>query len=246
MLSARNGGNDVLAGLFAGTNACVAKSVASDETLAPDVVGRRIRHLGGSLRTSNQDTLRMSVTDPLTGAHSRQFLMTCLPRELERSRRTNLPLAILSCDIDHIMRINDDFGYEAGDDVLRAFVTRAVSCFHQTIDWIARSGGEEFVFVLPETNLDAACCIAERLRSVLAARPLYTSAGPLAVTVSTGIAALETVEEHSVVSAAELLRAADCGLYASKHLGGDRTTVTSVGGGLVLSDAQTGVILAAA
>jgi two-component system, cell cycle response regulator len=246
MLSLRNNRNDLLGGLFAGTDDYVTSGAASEEFLPPVAVGRRITYLDGSVRTSNREYLRSSGSDPLTGSHNLRFLVKNLQRELERSRRTDLPLAILSCDIDHFKRINDGLGYEAGDEVLRAFVARAGRCIDQRIDWIARSGGEEFVLVLPETNLKTACRVAERMHSALAAQPISTASGPLAVTVSTGIAALETVEELSAVSATELLRAAGCGQYASKHLGRDRTTVTSVGRGLVLSDALTGVILGAA
>ena len=246
MLSLRNDRNELLGGLIAGTDDYVTGGAAAEEILAPVAVGRGITYLDGSVRTSYRENLRNCGNDPLTGSHNLRFLERNLHRELEHSRRTNLPLAILSCDIDHFKRINDGLGYEAGDGVLRAFVTRAGRCIDQRIDWIARSGGEEFVLVLPEANLETACRVAERLHRALAAQSISTSAGPLAVTVSTGIAALETVEELSVVSATELLRAAACGQYASKHLGRDRTTVTSVGRGLVLSDAQTGVILGAA
>jgi two-component system cell cycle response regulator len=187
----------------------------------------------------------MSVTDALTGAHNRRFLMKYLPRELERSRKTGAPLAVISCDIDHFKRVNDDFGHAAGDEVLKAFATRVGACIRQGTDWIARSGGEEFVVVLPGSNLGAACHVAERVRSVLAAEPMSSSAGSLTVTVSMGITVVEGNEDKTVVSAAELLRAADRGLYASKRLGRNRATVTSAESDPVLPDAQAGVILGA-
>jgi two-component system cell cycle response regulator len=150
-----------------------------------------------------------------------------LPRELERSRRYNHPLAVISCDIDYFKRINDNFGHDAGDEVLQAFVARSRTCVRQAIDWITRSGGEEFVLVLPETNLNGATRIAYQLRKVLSAQPMSTCAGPLAITVSIGVTALETAQELKSISAAELLRTADRCLYASKRLGGDRATAAS-------------------
>jgi two-component system, cell cycle response regulator len=167
------------------------------------------------------------MTDPLPRAPNRCFLLKHLPRELDRSRHNNHPLAIISCEIDHFRRINDSFGHDAGDEVMQAFVTRSRTCIRQALDWIARSGGEEFVFVLPETNLNGASRIAYSLRKVLSAQPMSTCAGPLAITVSIGVTALETAQELKSTSAAELLRTADRCLYASKRLGGDRATAAS-------------------
>jgi diguanylate cyclase (GGDEF)-like protein len=98
---------------------------------------------------------------------------------------------------------------------------------------VARSGGEEFVIVLPETNLLGASHVAQRLRRALAAHPISTSSGPLDVTVSMGATALETAQELTVVSTSELLRAADRYLFTSKHLGRDRATVAAVGCSIV-------------
>jgi two-component system cell cycle response regulator len=170
----------------------------------------------------------MTITDPLTGARNRRCVMKYLPRELERSRRYNHPLAILSCEIDHFKRINDGFGHQAGDEILQAFVARSTTCVRQEIDWIGRSGGEEFVFVLPETDLNGASRVAERVREALSGQPIATCAGPLSVTVSIGATALETVQELSVVSATDMLRAADRCLYASKNQGRDYVTAEVV------------------
>ena len=228
ILTVCNRQTDVLQGLAAGADDYVVKGAPTEELLARVEVGRRITRLEHSLRTSNRENRRLSVTDPLTGVRNRRFLMKYLPRELERSRRYNHPLAILSCDIDGFKRINDGFGHEAGDEVLQAFVARCASCLREATDWIARSGGEEFVIVLPETNLSGASGVAAKLRHGLSALPIHTSAGPLAVTVSIGVSALETRHELATVSVGELLRAADRCLYVSKNLGRNRATAASV------------------
>ncbi|HEV7610021.1 MAG TPA: diguanylate cyclase [Steroidobacteraceae bacterium] len=237
MLTIRNKTSDILAGLAAGADDYLIKGANSAEILARVEVGRRTTHLDRSLRASNRENRRMSVTDALTGVHNRRFLMEYLPRELERSRRYNHPLAIVSCDIDHFKKINDGFGHEAGDEILQAFTARAQECIRQGIDWISRSGGEEFVIVLPETDLNGASCVAKRLRHALAARPISTSSGPVAVTVSMGVTAVETAHQLSAMSVAQLLRAADCHLYTSKHLGRNRVTASLVGCGNLLPDA---------
>jgi diguanylate cyclase (GGDEF)-like protein len=241
MLTIRAGRSDILAGLSAGADDYLVKGASSDEILARLEVGRRITHLEQALRSSNRENRRMSITDPLTGARNRRCLMKYLPRELERSRRYQHPLAILSCDIDHFKRINDGFGHDVGDQILQAFVVRSNGCIRGGVDWIARSGGEEFVLVLPETNLSGGSCVAERLRKVLSGQPIATSSGAFAVTVSIGVSALETEAEINTGSASQLLIAADRCLYASKKLGRDRSTAASIErAGAVLSDAQLG------
>jgi diguanylate cyclase (GGDEF)-like protein len=228
MLTVRDGTSDIVAGLAAGADDYVVKGATPEEILARLEVGRRITHLERSLRTSNQKNQRLSVTDALTGARNRRFLMKYLPRELARSQRYRHPLAVISCDLDNFKRINDGFGHTAGDEILQSFVARANNCLRHGIDWIARSGGEEFVFVLPETDLKGAAAVANRLRDVLAAHPISTSAGPLELTASMGVTALETTHELASVSTAELLRVADRYLYSSKHLGRDRATAGPV------------------
>jgi diguanylate cyclase (GGDEF)-like protein len=237
MLTVRNTTSDILAGLAAGADDYLVKGANSAEILARVEVGRRTTHLDRSLRASNRENRRMSVTDALTGVHNRRFLMEYLPRELERSRRYNHALAIVSCDIDHFKRINDGYGHEAGDEILHAFAARAGDCIRQGIDWIARSGGEEFVVVLPETDLKGASCVARRIRHDLAARSISTSSGPIAVTVSLGVTAVETPQQLSAMTVAQFLRAADCHLYTSKHLGRNRVTASLLGCGTLLSDA---------
>jgi len=240
MLTVRDSTSDILAGLAAGADDYVIKGATSEEILARLEVGRRTTNLERSLRRSNEENRRMSITDALTGVHNRRFLMKYLPRELERSRRYNHPLAVITCDLDNFKRINDGFGHEAGDEILQAFATRAGDCIRQGIDWIARSGGEEFIIVLPETSLQGASHAAQRLREALAAHPISTSSGPLVVTVSMGVTALETAQELSAVSVSELLRAADRYLFTSKHLGRDRATVAAVGCTATLSEEHSG------
>jgi len=224
MLSARSESTDVLKGLSAGADDYLAKSASPEEFLARVEVGRRITRLEDSLRVSATENRRLAVTDALTGARNRRYLMKYLPRELERARRYGRPLAVLSCDIDGFKRINDVYGHEAGDNVLQAFVTRSTNCLRESIDWIARTGGEEFAVVLPETALLGARCAAEKLRACLSADPIPTCAGNLVATVSVGVTALESSQELTSISVVELLRAADLCLYASKNLGKDRVT----------------------
>jgi diguanylate cyclase (GGDEF)-like protein len=229
MLTVRDSKEDLLAGLAAGVDDYVVKGAPLEEILARVEVARRITGFERSLRTSNRWNGGDSVTDPLTGAYNVRYLMRQLRRELERSRRYGHALAVLSCDVDGFKQINDRFGRDAGDDVLRAFVARTESCIRKESDWLARAGGDEFMIVLPETTVHGANRVAQKLREALARLPVATSAGPACFTASMGMTAVEPKHERDGASKLEdVLRAADRGLYASKRRGGDHATAAAV------------------
>jgi two-component system cell cycle response regulator len=228
MLTVREGKQDMLLSMAAGVDDYIVKGSSSEEILARMEVARRITHLEYSLRLSNKENKRLSVTDPLTTAHNRRYLMKYLPRELARAQRYNRPLSVLSCDIDGFKQVNDRLGHAAGDHLLQEFVLRATGCIRETSDWLARSGGDEFIIVMPETNLNGANCVARKLRSVLSDPLLVVHGQPLNVTVSIGVTSLETHSELSNTTAIELLRAADRGLYRSKQAGKDQITAALI------------------
>jgi diguanylate cyclase (GGDEF)-like protein len=242
MLTVRNTKRDTLMGFAAGADDYLVKGAAAPEILARVKVAQRITRLEHSLRRRNRENRRLSVTDSLTGAYNRRYLMKYLPRELERSRRYCRPLAVLSCDIDQFKQVNDAFGREAGEKILQAFFTRAAGCIREATDWIARSGSGEFVLVLPETPLHSANCVAKKLCHLFSSQPIPTRAGPLTVTVSIGVTTVETPEELASMSALELLRAAHHFLYVSKSLGRDRATGASASSiNAAMSTAPAGV-----
>jgi two-component system, cell cycle response regulator len=224
ILTTRRGRDDMLEGFSAGADDYLNKEAASDELLARLATGRRIARLEHVLRSANAQHQRLALSDSLTGARSRHFLAEYLPREIERAKRYRRPLTILSCDLDEFKRVNDNFGHEAGDEVLRAFAERSMGCLRHSIDWIARSGGEEFIIVLPETTLTGGSCVASRLRDALSSHPISTAAGALTVTVSVGVSSIEAGDDFEGVTAVDLLRAADRCLYMSKRMGRDRAT----------------------
>jgi diguanylate cyclase (GGDEF)-like protein len=227
MFTVRESKQDMLVSLAAGADDYIVKGSSVEEMLARMEVARRITHLEYSLRQSNRENKRLSVTDPLTSSHNRRYLMKYLPRELARAQRYSNPLSVLCCDIDGFKQVNDRLGHAAGDRVLQEFVERASRCMRENSDWLARSGGDEFIVVMPETNLKGANCVAHKLRNVLSNPPMVINKRPLKLTVSIGVTALETRRELSITTAVELLRAADQGLYASKRSGKDQVTAIS-------------------
>jgi two-component system, cell cycle response regulator len=240
MLTVRDSKEDLLTGLAAGADDYVVKGAPIEEILARLEIARRITRVETSLRASNRENRRLAVTDPLTGCNNLRYLMKYLPRELTRSRRYAHPMAVLSCDIDGFKQINDRFGHEAGNELLRAFVSRSESCLRQETDWLARVGGDEFMIVLPETSMHGANRVAQKLRHTYSQYPVSTHAGPVSFTASVGVTAVEAAHETESVSRIEhLLRAADHGLYASKRLGGDRVSAASVTEGMAAAGKQS-------
>ena len=110
----------------------------------------------------------MAMTDPLTSAFNRRYLMRHLKREIKRSKRCGGDVSVLLLDIDHFKRINDAHGHDAGDAVLKMLTTQIGACLRRDTDWCARLGGEEFVVVLEGTNLAAARVCAEKLKTTVA------------------------------------------------------------------------------
>jgi diguanylate cyclase (GGDEF)-like protein len=177
----------------------------------------------------------LSITDALTGAFNRRYLMDQLPRELERCRRYGNPLSVLMCDIDHFKQVNDVRGHAAGDDVLQQFASRIQRSIRANSDWLARLGGEEFLIVLPETGYEGAILAAEKIRAIMAGTPFMTRAGDVEVTSSFGAAATEAQGPDMSLKVETLIRTADECLYSSKQAGRNCTTGIEIPASLALS-----------
>src|SRR5580704_9555022 len=219
LLTARNAKEHIIAGLEAGADDYLVKPVHEPELIARLNTGRRILALEHSLRAANERNRILSITDSLTGAFNRRYLMEQLPRELERCRRYAYPLSVLMCELDHFKEVNDQRGHAAGDDVLQQFAARAQKFIRANSDWIARYGGEEFLIVLPETDYEGAVLVAEKIRQLVASAPFATRAGDTAVTASFGIASTGPSGPDLSLKVETLIRAADESLYKSKLAG---------------------------
>jgi diguanylate cyclase (GGDEF)-like protein len=161
------------------------------------------------------DRMRDSAErDALTGLYNRRAFDRLFGAEAVRFERYGRPLCLFILDLDHFKAINDTVGHEAGDEVLRRAARTAAACIRET-DMAARFGGEEFVVLLPETGLDAALKVAERIRSAIGGAPMTWRGSPVPVTVSIGVA---SCPEHVTLPAA-LLAAADAALYRAKASG---------------------------
>jgi diguanylate cyclase (GGDEF)-like protein len=169
---------------------------------------------------------QLADRDPLTGCYNRRFLQKgLLNAELERTRRYGSPLSVVLCDIDHFKRINDTYGHAAGDQVLADFAGLLMTLTRDTVDSVVRYGGEEFLLVLPQTDLAGAQALAERIRAAFADAPDAS----IKATASFGIAAVPAQTPAPPASSEALIGAADAQLYAAKRGGRNMVCATVAG-----------------
>ena len=211
----------------AGANDCVPVEPQGEEFWAHLTTARRIVSLAASLQLAISDNRILSTVDELTGCGSRRFFEQEFPREVQRGMRLGRPLVLVMADIDHFKQVNDRYGHRIGDEVLSEFGTRLGQGLRLGQDWLARVGGEEFAFVLPETSHDEGVLIAERLRESVCAEAVHTAAGAVEVTASFGVCGLSRIRRDSTPMAEALIKAADAALYESKEAG--RNCVSAYG-----------------
>jgi len=166
---------------------------------------------------STEALRRLATIDPLTELANRRGFLEKFETERYRARRYGRNLSILMLDADHFKRVNDNYGHDAGDEVLRIIATRIRTMLRGT-DVAGRLGGEEFAVLMPETDLAGAAVLAERIRAEIAANPVRFADHLIPVTVSIGVTAVP-VEENGLEAA---LRTADGLMYQAKHLGRNR------------------------
>ncbi|MBM3525589.1 MAG: PleD family two-component system response regulator [Alphaproteobacteria bacterium] len=178
------------------------------------------------LRASVEQSVAAAITDGLTGLHNRRYLTRHLESLFADARKQSKPLALMIVDIDHFKQINDTYGHPAGDEVIR-LVGNRLQQHVRSFDTVARWGGEEFVVVMPDTNLDVATTVAERLRRKIAGTRARLDGADidLPVTVSIGVTVIAGVEDGQ----AEMLRRADECLYAAKRGGRNRVVAAEPG-----------------
>ena len=171
----------------------------------------------GVLRRQRDQLKALAERDALTGLPNRRALAEVLPRRMDEARAQGRPLSVLFVDLDRFKSINDQHGHAVGDEVL-AEASRRLAERLRGGEIVARQGGEEFVLMLPGADADRATGAAERLRRDIAESPFETSAGPLAVTASFGVASLRAAD----LTPGSLLARADAAMYRAKQAGRNR------------------------
>lgn len=173
------------------------------------------------LRTNVKQSIEMAVTDALTGLYNRRFMEKQLSALAMSAANRGKPLAILVIDVDYFKSINDNHGHDVGDRVLQELSCRLKDGL-RNLDLACRTGGEEFIIVLPDTDKAVALRLGERLRKIISLKPFNAGvkSGPLSITVSIGVAAFEGIDD----SMEGLLKRADDALYQAKRDGRNRVT----------------------
>ena len=202
-----------------GVNDVLARPIDPEELAARVRTQIKRKRYTDLLRSNLDQSLEAAVTDPLTGLHNRRYMTGQLDALVARAVRDGKPVSALLLDIDHFKKINDSFGHDAGDEVLREFAVRLASNV-RAVDLPCRHGGEEFVVVMPETAIEDAERIAERIRLHVAGAPFRVSNGRevLTVTISIGVAATLGAGD----TPDHLLKRADEALYEAKASGRNR------------------------
>jgi two-component system, cell cycle response regulator len=209
----------MIRGLEIGVNDYLMRPVDKNELHARAKTQIRKKRYTERLRDNVQQSIEMAITDGLTGLYNRRYMESHLGALVEQAAARGKPLTALMLDIDYFKSVNDSYGHDAGDDVLREFATRIKKSI-RGIDLACRLGGEEFVIVMPETDMAVATIVAERLRRRIASETFAIAQGTkhIEVTISIGLATLGTVDDN----AATMLKRADQALYRAKRDGRNR------------------------
>jgi two-component system, cell cycle response regulator len=202
-----------------GVNDYLTRPVDRNELIARVRTQLRKKRYAEKLRQNMQLSLEMAITDQLTGLHNRHYMARHLDTLMKNSVESGKPISFLVMDIDYFKSVNDNHGHDSGDEVLKEFAAR-ISANIRGIDLACRYGGEEFVVVMPETDLAFAYTVAERLRQSIEVAPFRISRPPnsLRITVSIGMASSVGGND----TAEGLLHRADLALYRAKREGRNR------------------------
>ncbi len=204
-----------------GVNDYLAKPIDRNELMARALTQVQRKRYQDRLRDNYQMSMAMAVTDGLTGLHNRRYMESHLGNLVRRAVEGGRPVAIVILDIDLFKNVNDTYGHDVGDEVLKQFSVR-IQQNVRGIDLAARYGGEEFIIVMPDTDLAVAQAVAERLRKFIADEPFTVSTddGQLDVTVSLGVTASGPGDTPE-----SMIKRSDDALYRAKHDGRNRVVV---------------------
>ena len=222
-LSARDETEVKVSGLSMGANDYISKPFKAEELLARVTVALRLKRERDQLRRRAEEAVRRAdvaqeraMTDPLTGLLNRYGLQHILSREMSETRRYNRPLSCLMIDLDHFKSVNDLYGHVAGDTALQQVATVLLENVRGS-DVVFRYGGEEFLVLLPETDLEGALSLAEKIRHAANTRSFGDGQRAFNLTLSAGAASLWDNESGN-----DMIARADMALYQAKEQGRDR------------------------
>jgi len=216
LLTGKGEKRDVITGLEAGADDYLIKPFDQDELRARLQVGQRILDLQRELIATREELRLQATHDALTGIWNRRAVLNLLDQEIERSKRSLKIIGVLMLDIDHFKKVNDTYGHQIGDEVLREVANR-VRANLRAYDLVGRYGGEEFLVVTTDCPKDEIKEAADRIRQAICSTPILTASLAISVSSSIGVSVIEAGG-----SSQESLIAADQALYMAKNGGRNR------------------------
>jgi diguanylate cyclase (GGDEF)-like protein len=221
LLTSKTDADSRVTGLRIGADDYVTKPFDERELMARIQNLLRLKRMHDNISDARLRLEQLAVQDELTGLHNYRYLHTRLNEEFKRSERYREPLACVMLDIDWFKRVNERFGHETGDDVLREVAKRLRMAVRE-IDVVTRYGGEEFLLVLPGTNFAGALAIADRVWRAIGGEPFALPGGREQVSISVGVAVFPS---RDIKTKDQLIKAADKALYQAKTDGRNRICV---------------------
>ncbi|EHH08774.1 PleD family two-component system response regulator [Agrobacterium tumefaciens] len=225
LLVAEQGADEMVArALDLGVNDYILRPIDPNELVARSLTQIRRKRYNEHLRLNLQHTMELAIVDGLTGLNNRRYLDNHLKILFDRAAVRGRPISICMTDIDRFKLVNDTYGHDVGDEVLREFAARIRSTVRGA-DLACRYGGEEFVVVMPDTPMELAASVAERLRAIVEDKPFYVRSidRELSITASLGIA----TSSGAFGAPDEILKHADKALYEAKHAGRNRVVAAA-------------------
>jgi two-component system cell cycle response regulator len=225
LLAAEAGDEDIIVrALDLGVNDYIVRPIDPNELLSRTLTQIKRKRYNDRLRMSVKHTIELAVTDALTGLNNRRYLDNHLKILFNRAAARSRPLSICLMDIDRFKSVNDTYGHDAGDDVLREFASRIRSTVRGA-DLACRYGGEEFVVVMPDTDATASAAVAERLRAIIEKTPfvLKNAGTAIELTASFGL----SCSTGDADTPEQLLKQADQALYKAKADGRNRVVANA-------------------
>ncbi len=216
LITARDSKEDIIVGLEAGADDYLTKPFDRSELIARLKTALRILELEKSLKDAYDKIRLLSITDKLTGCYNRTYMDEYLAKEITRANRYRRSVSLIMADIDHFKRVNDTYGHQAGDLVLKNFVKSIREEMRKNVDWIARYGGEEFLMVLPETDFESAMSSAERLRKAVSEKVTTYDGQEIRITASFGVVGFAPPGKEMGISYEAIIHQADKALYRAK------------------------------